>query len=124
MPISQKCFSRSQRAARRSGQEDKRIEPKKTTVLHYFAIAGASDASAISARRSRRIPGALGVDGIPPASVRLQGACDDDAVDDRENVGNIAGIDAAADQRRKRGGRADFPQIIEIGGVSGALAGE
>ena len=36
----------------------------------------------------------------------------------------LAGINAAADERRKRSGRPDLPEIIKIGGVAGALAGE
>ena len=77
------------------------------------------------------LPGALNeklgpfaIDGVPPAPVDLQRACDDDAVDDGENVADIVRVDAAADKRRKRSGRPDLAEIVEIGGVTGALAGE
>ena len=36
----------------------------------------------------------------------------------------LARINAAADERRKRSGRPNLPEIIKIGGVAGALAGE
>ena len=80
---------------------------------------------------SSRFPGALNeklrpfaIDGVPPAPVDLQRAGDDDAVDDGENVADVVRINAAADERRKRSGRPDLPEIVEIGGVTGALAGE
>ena len=64
------------------------------------------------------------INGVPPEAVDLQRACDDDAVDDGENVVEIASINAAPDERRKRSRRPDLSQIIEIGDVAGALAGE
>src|SRR5260370_38080172 len=81
--------------------------------------------------RSRCFPGALNellspfaIDGVPPGPVDLQRACDDDAIDDGENVADVARINAAPDKRRKRSGRPNLPEIIKIGGVAGALAGE
>src|ERR1700722_16186816 len=81
--------------------------------------------------RSQRFPGArdellspFAIDGVPPEPVDLQRACDDDAIDDGENVADVARIHTAPDERRKRSRRPDFPEIIKIGGMAGALARE
>src|ERR1700722_4384931 len=73
-----------------------------------FDDPGPASAPKTRTYRSRRLPGALNelpspliVDGVPPASVDLQGARNDDAIDDRENVVDVTGINAAADKRRK-----------------------
>src|ERR1700722_20549016 len=83
------------------------------------------------AYRSSRFPDALdellrpsAIDGVPPEPIDLQRACDNDAVDDGENVVDVARINAAPDKSRNRSRPPDLPEIIKIGGVAGALAGE
>ena len=73
------------------------------------------------ARPLDKAASALRIDRVPPAALELQRAGYDDSVDDGEDVPNVVGCDAAADNGRQRSGGFNGADVREIGNVAGAL---
>jgi len=89
-------------------------------VTCHGATRAMSEAT-LEARPLDKAASALQIDRVPPAALDLQRAGYDNSVDDGEDVPNIVGCDAAADNGRQRSGGLNGADVGEIGNVAGAL---